>query len=1270
MLSKMKKKDKPRKSQSDLTQCLIQLTRQLDPELAQCFEQCEKMRRYRSMERPAPGLRPPPRSPTLTRSVSKPCPKARSVPETASIPEMSHISEPKKKPDPTPPSEPATKPTSPPKPLSETLVKPEPKLTPEKKPGSGIFGEPELKPGSDEKPEPPIEPASDQKPYSQSKLMTKVEIELPEFPGIDSQDLIKYFQLFLQKLDPEMTKYHEKCEESIFWENLGPAQKPDPEPISPLEIVVKPITLLQPAHKSIVEPKSETKTIIAPESVSKPNEMETEAEPTAVPVSKPATLLKSKPELKHNNESKTVNGTISKSSTVLKPTPEVKCETKPATISESISKMTPKHTIIPGAVTRPLPSPKPIQKSEPGANSAAKSSHRSESVPRTTTKPKPPLESKAESMPEFKPVPKPESTTSPSFKSEGKPMVKPESAPPSKSATKPDTKPEQVASPSPNSKPKPKPKPQLGPETQPEIELPVIPSTQDFLKQFQLFLQRLDPEIVKGFLKCYGTASDQAPKQTPLTILKTELKLDPKPSPHPKPEVEPYALPNLNNQGILGYFQLLLQKLDLEMSKCSEKFEENTREHGVEPISSSESKPKPEIKTKALSATESKSDPEPLSKSMSKTGPPSKLKLSPKPVSKSQNETKHKPMPSQIPQSATTIASQPETQTKSEIGLPILSASSKKELLKTFQLLLLKVDPELAEYIENYEGEKAISSLKLEPNSTLIPKSEVKPKSKFEPQPEQEAKTTVAPGPKHQELIKYFRLILQKIDSKTAQRIDKAVATEPNETTESLPSSDPKTESSLQSTSSLTPPIPVLPPKQKHEPKPKTRSKMINPPAISDPNNQNLIKCFQRLLHKFDPEIAKCFEKCDETTLSDCQKPPPMTAIKPSMLIVPRSSSQPKREERPQPRPKSKQKLKPHLQQESVLETKRVISTGSDNQDLFKYFQQFLQRFESEMPQCLEKFEGSVGLLSNPGSKPEVEAKSEAKPSVDSNVNNSNVNNIFQQMPMKLYSKVANYMDKCEEPKPVETANIATRLAPIPKPETEPKPEIKPNSESDHQDMMKYFLLFLQRFDPELAQQFYKPPLIIQSTLEAEDKPEQEANQETIPSLNYNTNHKEMIKYFQLFLQKFDPEMAVCFGKCDDTLPSEDSKVGTKSIPIKETLEEPMIVLNSLPDPKPTPLPNPKSSEDQGISSENLVKYFQLVPQTFDPVSNFTSYDNQELLKSFQIFLQKVEPEMSQCFKTCETLETIGENSGLEPSPEPNYGQVTKPVDAVNVLRL
>lgn len=1279
------------------------------------------------MERPALGLRPPPRPTTLPRTVSKPS-------KTVSTPEVSP--EPTSKPGPTPPPGSDSKPTPLPKPASETDVKPDLKPTSVKKP------EPEHKARSDEKPDPPKEPESEPKPCSQSELQAKAELRLPEFPGIESQELVNHFQLFLQKLDPKMATCYEKYEEFTLWENLGLTLKRDHESISPSETAVKPITLLQPDHKPNAESQSETKPVKAPESVSKPVvsklmlEMKPEAEPSVVPVSKPPTILEPKPALKPEDKPTMVTETMSK------PTPELKCETKAAIVPEwvskpSVSKMTPKpkSTTFPGAVSKPVSLPKSVEEPKPRASSVAKPSLTPGSVFRTATKPmpkpKPALMPKSEAMPEFKPVPIPESTTKPllSIKLEA-PVVEPESAIPPNSTIKTNSNLKRVASPSPISKPKPKLNLQPGPGTQSEVEFPLVSSTQDLLKYFQLFLKSIDPEKPQRFLKCDGAASGQTPKQIHLSISEpkpqAEVKPNPKASPQSKPEIKPSALPDLHNWGILEHFQLFLQKLDPGMVKSFEVCEENTTDKGAQLILKSESKPKAETDPKTPSVAESKPNSEPALKTISKSKPPSNAKPSPKPVSRLQDETKHKPMHSPTPQSAMTPASQLESQAKFETGSPLLSTSNRKELLKTFPVLLQKLGSEMGKHFEKCEvsapKEGAKTALKSEPNPTSFPKAEAKPKSQSELKTEQEEKPTVVPYPKNQELLKYFQMFLQKIDSKSTQCMEKCVETLPSENAEPAPASDPKAEPSPQFASSPTSPsaiktTPILPPKPQLESKPKAKSE-INPPLISDPNNQNLIKSFQRLLHKFNPEIAKYFEKCDEIILSDYQKSLPKVPSKPTRAVLPKSLSQSKQEERPQPGPglipKSLRKPKPHSRQEAMLETKPAITLGSNQQDLLNYFQQFLQRFDPETSQYLEKCHERVEPSQKPGSRPELEAKSEAKPSVDSSVNNPNSMKMLQRMPWELDSKMTECTEKCEEPELEDTINPETRPIPIPIPEPEPKPEIQPNSESDHQNMMKYFLLFLQRFDPEMARRFEKPPSIAQTKPEPEDQTELKAKE---PFLDHNSSHKEMMKYFHLFLQKFDPEMAECFDKCADTLPSEDSKAETKPTRIPDTVEEPVIVSKPLPDEKPiskhTPVSDLKSLEDQGTTNENLVKYFQLFLQMLDsemakcinecddatskPILNSNSksaqsnetllpdlvsndkeptlsvapgYNNQEVLKCFPIFLQKLVPEMSQCLETSEMLITAVENFSLSSSSELNSGQVTKPVDAVNILRL
>nr|CUU98811.1 hypothetical transcript [Hymenolepis microstoma] len=238
MRNETKKGSKLPKSQHQLTQSLIELTRQLDPELAQHYEYCEKMsgNEWPPVRKPHPlpnkfttQSRIPIRSPSKRINTPKTGPKSSTKPvaelETKSkiiknlepkgnledTRVMNHkaekldpnLKDSKSKSESESVEEPEEKPT-----ILEELKS---KSVQESVPEDGFLTSKEL--------------GDEQKSELIQEIPSNSNINLSEVPGIDNKKLMEYFHCFLQQVNPEISSRFKTCEALTAEEHLDLIQK-------------------------------------------------------------------------------------------------------------------------------------------------------------------------------------------------------------------------------------------------------------------------------------------------------------------------------------------------------------------------------------------------------------------------------------------------------------------------------------------------------------------------------------------------------------------------------------------------------------------------------------------------------------------------------------------------------------------------------------------------------------------------------------------------------------------------------------------------------------------------------------------------------------------------------------------------------------------------------------------------------------------------------------------------------------------------------------
>ncbi|VDL19806.1 unnamed protein product [Hymenolepis diminuta] len=454
------------------------------------------------------------------------------------------------------------------------------------------------------------------------------------------------------------------------------------------------------------------------------------------------------------------------------------------------------------------------------------------------------------------------------------------------------------------------------------------------------------------------------------------------------------------------------------------------------------------------------------------------------------------------------------------------------DVLKFFKEVIQQLDPEMAQSFEKYEekirdkvGESDFKSIpKLTPENILkrtpqivesklisepkqviksapIPNHSYKPPLKTEEtiskiltesKPILQPKSQIKPlsSTKNVELMKVYRNLVLSLDpelGKCVERCEALISDENARTVSPIPATKPisflkselksKRAPSLQTkkeidsnaapvSSSIAKPEPTTSINPKVVPKTEIMQ-AVKPESMS----QDGIKCLQQLLNRCNPKMAKCMENCNESTTSGIQKSPP--------------KPQPSSVSKPTVKPKTEVKTQPEQ------DTKLFVLRCSNQEHLLKSFQSHLEKFDPEMARCFVNSKAKLDSKSKPSDR--------SSPNVNSN---KNLPRILQLL--LIYPEVT----KSEKSGPKEV-----------KPNLLSPPLLKSSTDSNHHDIIKYFRL-LHKFDPEMAKSFNKF-----------ERSQSEAKSEAKSPWNSNFEHQEMIKYFRLFLQKFDPEAAKSFDK-------------------------------------------------------------------------------------------------------------------------------------------
>lgn len=1204
MRNATKKRNKHPKSQQELTQSLIELTRQLDPELAQCYEYCEKVSGNESiLARKPPSL--PRTSTNQSRIPTRSPPKAITTPKTVSKPPSKPITRLEAKLKPTTNLEPKgnfQKNFKIEKPAPKPKLEEKKELTkdPRSKSNTKSPREPEGKPNvleefksvsvkesaPEESSETPEKPDLIQEPFTNSKTI------LPKAPGIESKKLTEYFHYFLPQVDPETASCFEKCEASIAVENLDLKQRSESDSIQ--EDTNEP----KPKQASEQEPKSQTEYAIAPKPELEYNPKSTceynadlivpkqefpvvtesicNAEPKQMSIAKedvkpdiqPFFLLDQVPdttetvattllamtqnsEMKPDLEVKSSRPSTSNTGSVQIQTQEVKSEAKPEMNSSSSKKTTLKSTNTerselklkqePILKTKPATKTEailklPVSESQTEKNDGTKSLSVSEYLP-TSTGSKPMITAaKSQILLKFIPMPntrgKPETdpatvteNTSKSTESEQKWTLKSEEQLNSDSDAVSDQFIPQ--------KSKPQTKSNADSET-----VPKYASVKPALKpkfDFTVLETKLNPNTEKQ----PGTKATKAPK----IISKSDESNRQEEKSHMKPTTVPKKM--FNTPIIL----MPPSEQNLQDVKHEIKIA-NISDDMLKPTHSHEEKIKTEDNIRIRSASDAESD------TNGKSIPESENKLEEKPASnsepdnpqKSSSDSTLKPKDAHITKSdlKPVVKSAPEarlklvpsTIRKKELNSVFQSkkkspfAPKTQDVLKLFNQVIQQLDPEMAQSFEKCKeklkekvGESDSKSIpKLTPEDILkrtpqiiesklisepkqviksasIPNPSYKPPLKTEetipkilteskPIPQPKPQTKPLPSTKNVELMKVYRNLVLSLDpelGKCVERCEALISEENARTVSPIPVTKPlsflkpelksKRAPSLQTKKEVySNAAPVSNSVAKPEPtisiNPKVLPKTgMMPAAKPESMSQDGIKCLQQLLKRCNPRMAKCMENCNESTTSGIQKSPP--------------KPQPSSISNPTVKPKTEVKTQPEQ------DTKLFVLRCSNQEHLLKSFQSHLEKFNPEMARCFVNSKAKLDSKSKPSDKSSPNANS-----------NKNLLQIFQLL--LIYPEVT----KSEKSGPKEV-----KLNPV------SPPLLKSSTDSNHQDIIKYFRL-LYKFDPEMAKFFDKL-----------EQSQSEANSEAKSLWNSTSDHQEMMKYFRLFLQKFDPEAAKSFDK-------------------------------------------------------------------------------------------------------------------------------------------
>ncbi|VDN97536.1 unnamed protein product [Rodentolepis nana] len=238
MRNETKKSNKLPKSQQQLTQSLIELTRQLDPELAQHYEYCEKMsgNEWPPVRKPHP---PPSKFTTQSRIPIRSPSKRINTPKTGSKSSTRPVTESETKSKAIKTSEPKGN-LEDTRGMNHKIAKPDSKLRDSKsQTETETPKEPEEKPtvleelktvsAQESPPEDCIETSKvlgdEQKSESIQDPPSNSKINLSEVSGIDNKKLVECFHCFLQRVDPELSDCLKTRETITAEENLNQTQK-------------------------------------------------------------------------------------------------------------------------------------------------------------------------------------------------------------------------------------------------------------------------------------------------------------------------------------------------------------------------------------------------------------------------------------------------------------------------------------------------------------------------------------------------------------------------------------------------------------------------------------------------------------------------------------------------------------------------------------------------------------------------------------------------------------------------------------------------------------------------------------------------------------------------------------------------------------------------------------------------------------------------------------------------------------------------------------
>ncbi|KAM3173354.1 hypothetical protein ACTXT7_012669 [Hymenolepis weldensis] len=1168
MRNATKKRNKHPKSQRELTQSLIELTRQLDPELAQCYEYCEKV----SGNELIPVRKPPPlprNSTTQSRIPNRSPPKTITTPKTVFKPPPKPItslevklkpmtnSEPKENLQKTFGKNPKTE-----KPAAKSKLEEKKELTkdPRSKLNTNSPREPEGKPkvleefksvnvkesAPEESSETPEKSDLIQEPFTNSKTT------LPEVPGIESKKLMEYFHHFLLQADPETAGCFEKCEASIAVENLDLKQRSESDSIQ--EGANEP----KPKQASEQEPKSQTESAIAPkpelgynpksackynanlivpkqefpvvtESVcnTEPKQMsmakenvKPDIQPFFLPDQEPETTeivtatlpaITQNLEMKPDLEVKFSRPSTSNSGPVQIPTQELKFGAKPEVNSSSSKKTTLKLTNIERSelTLKQEPKTKPATKTE-----AISKLHVSESQTEKNDG------TKRSTVPEYLST----STGSKQMITTAKSQIFLKLIPIPNAKDKPETNPATVTENTPKSN---------------ESEQKWMPKSEEKLNSDS------DSDAV----------SDQFIPQ------KSELQT--------KSDEDSETVPKHAsvNPALKPKFDLTALETILNPNSETKPDAEATKAQKI--IYKSDESNRQEEKSHTKSTT------------VSKKVFNSPIILMP-PSEQNSQDVKHEIKILNAPDDMLKPTHSNEKKIKTEDNIRIKSASSAESDTnwKSIPESENKLEEKPASNSEPDNPQKLSSDSTLKPKDVHIPKSDLKPVVKSEPETQLklmpstirkkelnsifQSKKKSPFAPKMQDVLKLFNQVIQQQDPAMAQSFEKCEEKIKDKVGESDSKSIPKftSENVLRRTPQIIEPKLISEPKQviksapipnpSHKPPLKTEetipkifteSKPIPQPKpqnkpLPSTRNVELIKIYRNLVLSLDPELGKCVERCEaliseETarTVSPIPVTKPVSFLKPELISKRAPSLQIKNETESNAAPVSTSIAKPEpttsINPKVLLKTEMMsaVKPESMSQDSIKSLQQLLKRCNPKIAKCME------------------------------NCNESTPSGIQKSPP---------------KPQPPS----------ISKPTVKPKTEGKTQSEQDaklfilccsnQEHLLKSFQLHLEKFDPEMARYFVNS----KAKSDFKSKPLVKSSQNT-------NNNKNFLQIFQLFLIKAYPEV------------SKSEKSGPKEV--KPNLVSPPLL---------------KSSTDS--SYQDIIKYFRLFLHKFDP----------EMTKSFNNFEQ------------------------------------------------